>query len=221
MSDPIDRGDGRSVADMAHADERLVAITRVLQSLQTGMAGRNEKNTLHKYLQAYDSDKAHVDAVRPLVTHGIINSLVCGAIAYARPLDPEMVDAFAASLRDMADPQASKGIVAVEAGDPALALLSWLRRQNLKGYKPALAYVTLNAIRSYLTGEKRTNMHSHDAGYRWISRKRRELGVPNTPSSSEVPFVESNSRSQSRKTKVGIDREALKAMLAERGFKAR
>lgn len=74
----------------------------------------------------------------------------------------------------------------LKRGDPAFALRSWLEanRRALQPWDSALA--CLNCVTHFLCSRELRSVYSGEAGYRFVTTKRRTLKLPNTPGADVV-----------------------------------
>lgn len=180
---PIDFGYGRSAAHITGWSARYISILRASVSLELGMSGVSFKTSLG---QIEEADRVHGVTVKRAVeltaSSSKIPTGVVAAVAFAYPLDPDKVAAFAEQLHT--------GEM-LKRGMPALALRKWLQSDKRPSIREQLV-ATLSAVKAVLQGKDMTAIYSRGStgpnveregmtNYAWICSRRRKLGIEGTP----------------------------------------
>lgn len=180
VKDPIDMGRKRSISDIIGRSKTAVAALAVLRRLEGGGAAINESFTTAQAEAMLDH---HGQAVEAVLQHIKVNANLIGALAWAWPVDPVKVEAFAKQVQD--------GEM-IARGDPAYALREWLAyagpTRTTENIEPrwATSLGTFNCMRYALIGQKLANVYVGESGYRAVTTRRRVLGIPYTPPASIV-----------------------------------
>lgn len=176
FGDPIDCGRPRSVALLAGANNREVALVNALRMLELGA-----RDTLPMTLASFHEVRGHhligIESVQtiPYAARKALAGHVA-ALVYALPLASEAVLDFGLRI--------SSGERLIR-GEPAFALYSWsAKARTLPPWDTAMA--TLNALRAHLGGTALAQITTTTAGYRAITAKRRALKIAHTPKAELV-----------------------------------
>lgn len=198
VHDPIDRGAKRSVADLLGEGWNNVRVATVgcLYALQLGQLLSRETRSKDEILLCYECNRDSLDALskycggpRSLMTTGVI-----AGMAYAYPLHPDKVMAFAEQIKT------GEGLTRT---DIALTFRNWLinTKSVHRTYSSLeMALATCGVLARILRGE--TIRKDADfgkvfvapTGYRFLTQKRRALSIPNTPSVEAVRSDNSSNR---------------------------
>jgi hypothetical protein len=74
--------------------------------------------------------------------------------------------------------QTSSSVIVATVERDVFTVLPWL-----------MAMAALNCIRHHLSGSKINSVFTGESGYRALTARRRALGIPNTPSATQVPAM--------------------------------
>jgi len=174
---PIDMGLRRTPHDVLHLSNQIIAATITLRRLQHGKIRHQERSStrasVDEIRETYDKYQRDVDAGCLIITRGMGTAALAGAIAFARPIDPEKVDRFIASVRDG---------VGLAPNSPALQLRNWLMRHSGKlRDKTDVVMAALSAVRAELGGVSVSVLYTNPSGYESVCAKRRALCIQDTP----------------------------------------
>lgn len=188
FNSPIDVGATRRPSDILSQSNQVIATVRCLHVLTNGGTNARGGITVGELEETLGRHQEEVEWVtqaildrRSKATGIRLSGWVAGAIAFAWPLNRDLVSGFAEQVRT--------GEL-LEREDPAYALRAWLAR----GYKVSsvdIALATCNALRYALARDRVQKIYTGSTGYRWVCTKRRASGIPNTPSADIVESIAS------------------------------
>lgn len=177
LSDPIDTVRNRSTGFLIGEKQNVVAAANVLRYLEHGYKTKSAQ-TAASATETIARHREHLDAIRQLPRCHSIPGHILGALAYARPIDPEKIDALATQIQT--------GEM-IQAGDPAYALRQWIHNTGKGANTWEKALATLAVARYAIQGVRMRAVFVAEFSYRGITTQRRTRKIPHTPDASLVP----------------------------------
>jgi len=183
----LDQGAFRSAADILRLPTWHVAALRCLMTLEhydSNFASRVRPRDLETRFKQGVEVIAHLRSLN-LSNNGFTIAPIVGALSYAHPVDPEIVENFFG--------QVVRGEM-LERNDPAYRLRAWVDGRRGGGITGAGSWLTMMATLQALHHmivpgtHKISALQPGETGYRIITGRRRARGVPNTPSVAVLPL---------------------------------
>jgi hypothetical protein len=185
---PIDIGGVRTNPDLLRETQRKCAVIANLTRLQLGTIRDFERIPPDPLRGTYAACAVDVDAVVDATNRGIIKAPVAGALAFARPLNPDLVDIFMGQVRT--------GEM-LSNDSPAMALRNWLLAKTVGGVqssKFAVMMATTSAVWAVLEGRQMSRVNIGTGPYEALCARRRSLGIPYTPAADDIPSIQPNKK---------------------------
>lgn len=176
FGDPIDCGRPRSLATLAQAPSKVVALVNGLRMLEQGYSD-NVPMTLAGFQEVQGHHAEAIEAVRTVAHHTRVTAGILAGFAYAWAIAPEEVIRFATQVCS------AEGLV---RGEPAFALFNWKTSASARVKTWDMSMATLNAVRSHLSAASLKAVYITESGYRAITAKRRVMKIPHTPATNIV-----------------------------------
>jgi hypothetical protein len=178
--DAVDRGAVRSVADQLKLQHgfrnpnRDVAAATAIVHMILGHVKRFTRMTVPQILQVLEIYGRHIADVGKSCDDTKDNRLrrsqLVGALAFARAVEPGLVDRFLVSLISGASLAADSPILALRNFLFSDASLNWTT-SALKTKRTAFALVALNSLRRFVQEETTKDVHEGSSGYNFFAGK--------------------------------------------------
>jgi hypothetical protein len=175
IGDPIDTHRKRTTSYLTGYTTKTIAACKVLRGFVDGYQFTTNM-TAAQSTAVYELFADDLAALAPVPGRDKLFGGIIAALVWAVPVSDRVVE-FAA--------QVSRGEM-LKRGDPAFALRGWLEanRRALQPWDSALA--CLNCVTHFLCNKEQRSVYSGEAGYRFVTTKRRTLKLPNTPGADIV-----------------------------------
>lgn len=188
-SGPIDQGFVRTTATITGRSNSYIAMVRHLHRLQFRVPGLEALplGRVQQMILEYETDLSAVwESVGQV--KGYVTGPVLAALAFAHPVDPQMVLQFGTQVR-YGD--------RLERNSPAYSFRQWMvsgGANNRETWPTLMA--TLNAARHHLAGAPLARIFTGESGYRAFCSRRRSMGIHPTPGTDRAPTMSFNAVSE-------------------------
>lgn len=175
IGDPIDTHRKRTTSYLTGYTTKTIAACKVLRGFADGYQYMSQM-TSGESLSTFERFAADFAELNPVPGRDKFFGGVLAGLVWSVPVSERVLE-FAT--------QVSRGEM-LKRGDPAFALRSWLEanRRALQPWDSALA--TLNCVTHFLCNKELRAVYSSEAGYRFVTTKRRTLKLSNTPGADIV-----------------------------------
>lgn len=177
--DPIDRGAGRTVAQVMNLSVRLTGTLALLHRMEAGVFDTIPV-TVAESAEVLEHHRVALDAIDAVPCTGSIVAGLRAACAWTMPINQIAVLDF---LQKVVNGEM------IKRGDPAYAYREWYAKGESKRQPAEVMFAACNCIRYHIQGRELKGVFKTEEGFRAATGKRRALKVPHTPSADYVPGV--------------------------------